>query len=300
VARKPEEIPGFDRLTPRAKLILTGQSVYDRPVDQRGTVSQTASTSQSSSQTTPQVPAKRTIQSLKLSMSQARDVIGSPALTNHYYIDIPLLPNLLDYIKSNYSKEADQIINFVNRKLGFFCSEATLPVSSYATAEVKDNFMGVPQEFAHTRLYTDLDFTFYVDHDYNVLRYFEQWMDFIGSGADDSGELGNVLSKYHDSTNYYRRFRFPDEYKSNRIKIVKFERDYKTGLFYQFVNAFPKGLTSIPVSYGPADLLKVTITFNFDRYIVVRDSIESIKKILSPEEGLARLEDNVRSSQENP
>jgi len=300
VARKPEEIPGFDRLTPRAKLILTGQSVYDRPVDQRGTVSQTASTSQSSSQTTPQVPAKKTIQSLKLSMSQARDVIGSPALTNHYYVDIPLLPNLLDYIKSNYSKEAGQITNFVNRKLGFFCSEATLPVSSYATAEVKDNFMGVPQEFAHTRLYTDLDFTFYVDHDYNVLRYFEQWMDFIGSGADDSGELGNVLSKYHDSTNYYRRFRFPDEYKSNRIKIVKFERDYKTGLFYQFVNAFPKGLTSIPVSYGPADLLKVTVTFNFDRYIVGRDSIESVKKIFSPEENLERLAEQVRSTQENP
>jgi hypothetical protein len=300
VARRPEDIPGFDRLSPRAKLILTGNSVYDRPVDQRGTVSQTASTSQSSSQTTPQVPAKKTIQSLKLSMSQARDVIGSPALTNHYYIDIPLLPNLKDYVKYKHSKEADQIINFVNRKLGFFCSEATLPVSSYATAEVKDNFMGVPQEFAHTRLYTDLDFTFYVDHDYNILRYFELWMDFISSGAEHLGELGNIYSQYNEDTNYYRRFRFPNEYKSNRIKIVKFERDYKTGLFYQFVNAFPKGLTSIPVSYGSAELLKVTVTFNFDRYIVERDSIKSISSILSPEENLERLTEQARSIQENP
>ena len=280
MARKPEDIPGFDRLSPRAKLILTGQSVYDRPVDQRGTVSQTASTSQSSSQTTPQVPAKKTIQSLKLSMSQSRDVIGSPALTNHYYVDIPLLPKLSDFIGYKSKTEVNQINNFVNRKLGFFCSEATLPVSSYATAEVKDNFMGVPQEFAHTRLYTDLDFTFYVDHDYNLLRYFELWMDFISSGADTSEELGSTLSQFNEGKNYYRRFRFPSDYKSDRIKIVKFERDYKTGLYYQFVNAFPKGLTSIPISYGPADLLKVTVTFNYDRYIVERSSMESISSVL--------------------
>lgn len=301
MARKPENIPGFDRLSPRAKLILTGQSVYDRPVDQRGTVSQTASTSQSSSQTTPQVPAKKTIQSLKLSMSQSRDVIGSPALTNHYYVDIPLLPKLSDFIGYKSKTEVNQINNFVNRKLGFFCSEATLPVSSYATAEVKDNFMGVPQEFAHTRLYTDLDFTFYVDHDYNLLRYFELWMDFISSGADTSEELGSTLSQFNEGKNYYRRLKFPSDYKSDRIKIVKFERDYKTGLYYQFVNAFPKALTSIPVSYGPADLLKVTVTFNYDRYIVERSSMESISPLLLLEDQSELDQVNLeRRSQENP
>ena len=39
--------------------------------------------------------------------------------------------------------------------------------------------MGISQEFAHTRLYTDFDFTFYVDNDYNNLRFFEGWIDFI-------------------------------------------------------------------------------------------------------------------------
>ena len=43
--------------------------------------------------------------------------------------------------------------------------------------------MGIPQEFAHTRLYTDIDFTFYVDNDYNNLKVFEGWMDFISSGS---------------------------------------------------------------------------------------------------------------------
>ena len=47
-------------------------------------------------------------------------------------------------------------------QLGLLCSEASLPTSSYATAEVKDNYMGVAQEFAHTRINTDIDFTFYI------------------------------------------------------------------------------------------------------------------------------------------
>jgi hypothetical protein len=54
------------------------------------------------------------------------------------------------------------------------------------------------------------------------------------------------------------------------MTVRKFERDYNRELVYTFVNAFPKGLTSMPVSYGPADLLKVTVTFNYDRYVVSR------------------------------
>jgi len=42
------------------------------------------------------------------------------------------------------------------------------------------------------------------------------------------------------------------------------------------MNAFPKGLTSIPVSYGSADLLKVTVTFNYDRYVVIRKKLSEI------------------------
>ena len=64
------------------------------------------------------------------------------------------------------------------------CFDASLPASALATAEVKDNFMGVPQEFAHSRLYTDIDFSFYIDKDYTLVRIFEGWMDYITSGAE--------------------------------------------------------------------------------------------------------------------
>ena len=88
-------------------------------------------------------------------------------------------------------------------------------------------------------------------------------MDYISGG-------GEFPASSDPSTSGFRRFNFPSNYKVQNMEIIKFEKDYKTTLSYQFVNAFPKGLTPIPVSYGGADLLKVTVSFNYDRYIVKR------------------------------
>ena len=71
-----------------------------------------------------------------------------------------------------------------------------------------------------------------------------------------------------DTTSYYRRMRYPDSYKVNTMYINKFEKDYERTIRYRFVNAFPKAMANIPVTYGSAELLKVTVSFNYDRYIV--------------------------------
>lgn len=156
-------------------------------------------------------------------------------------------------------------------QLSILCHETSLPTSSYATAEVKDNFIGVPQEFAHTRITTDIDFSFYIDRDYKVLMFFEAWMDYI-SGA---GELAQVQSNGSPTPGYYRRFKYPDYYKTDSLYIKKFERDWSatnaTNISYQFINAFPKNVTSIPITYGEAEILKVTVTMNYDRYISRRE-----------------------------
>ena len=203
---------------------------------------------------------------------QPRDVkklFGNLSQTNYYQVDFSSLSTfaqnqeLINYLsKRGVDKE------FISRDAGLLCSEASLPGTSLATAEVKDNFMGVSQEFAHTRLYTDFDFTFYVDNDYKSIKFFEGWIDFISSGSD-AEDGANPLN-----SNYYRRMRYPDTYKCQSMTITKFERNYGRELQYQFINAFPKGMTAIPVSYGGADLLKVTVSFNYDRYIVYKPKIE--------------------------
>ena len=155
--------------------------------------------------------------------------------------------------------------------LGLLCSEASLPTSSYATAEVKDNYMGVSQEFAHTRINTDIDFTFYIDRQYKVLGFFEAWMDFISGGS----KLAQQTKGDSPTPGYYRRFQYPKYYKTDGIFIKKFERDYQTSnatnVSFQLVNAFPKSVTSISVAYGDAEIMKVTVTMNYDRYIMRRE-----------------------------
>ena len=192
-------------------------------------------------------------------LSVAKNLIGPLAQTNHFQVTFSSLrPSVESYLR-DYLK-VDDIRNFLSRRAGILCDSASLPTTAYATAEVRDNFMGVPQQYAHTRIYTDLDFSFYVDEDYNLLKIFEGWMEYISSGAN--------TSTLQDDRAYFRRMRYPDSYKCDTMYINKFEKNFKKTMRYRFVNVFPKAMSAVPVAYGPADILKVNVSFNFDRYIV--------------------------------
>ncbi len=193
-----------------------------------------------------------------ITMSNAKGLIGALAQDNHYVVTFSSLTPQVESYLVRYTGIRN-VKDFLSRKMGILCSDATLPTTAYATAEVKDNFMGVPQQFAHTRIYTDTEFSFYIDEDYTLLKIFEGWMEYISSGAPQVNSSNKA---------YYRRMRYPDNYKCNTMFISKFEKNYKKSLRYGFINAFPKSMGSIPVSYKNADLLKVSVSFNFDRYIV--------------------------------
>ena len=66
--------------------------------------------------------------------------------------------------------------------------------------------------------------------------------------------------------------RYPEEYKCDSTKIVKFDRDYNKQLEYTFYGLFPIALNSTPVSYANSDILKVSASFNFDRYVCGKTS----------------------------
>ena len=192
-------------------------------------------------------------------MSAANRIMGPLAQTNHFLVSLTsLTPEVNSYLQS-YT-DASDFRDFLSQRSGILCSDASLPTTAYATAEVRDNFMGVPQQYAHTRIYTDIDFTFYIDDDYTLLKIFEGWMEYISSGAN--------VALNQQTKSFYRRMRYPDSYKCNTLYINKFEKGFKRTMRYQFINAFPKSMASVPVSYGPADILKVTVSFNYDRYIV--------------------------------
>lgn len=218
-----------------------------------------------------------------INMSNAHVYYGSLAQTNLYQLYITpnwVAPNGMGSFLANSDVQATYNLdqNFITRDLGLLCSEAILPSTAYATSEVKSNFMGVTQEFAHTRMYSDMDLTFYVDNDYKVLGFFEAWMNYI-SGA---GEV--PLDSFNRG--YYRRFNYPDNYKHDGIYIRKFEKNWKdndTSIVYRLKNAFPKSMNSIPVSYGGSEIMKVSIAFNYDYYHVYRAGDAAL--ILSRQKG---------------
>lgn len=192
--------------------------------------------------------------------------LSKVSLNNQYQVHIAGISfELKRYLQQYYDLPND----YANgNKVGIMCAEATLPTSSFATSEVKDNYQGINQQFAHTRIYVDSDFSFYVDQDYNVLKFFEGWMDYV---AGDDNFKGITRT---DDNNYYRRLNYPMNrdnkigYKSGSLTITKFEKnlDPKKSITYEYVNAFPKSMTSIPVQYGGADLVKVNVQFAYDRY----------------------------------
>jgi len=191
-----------------------------------------------------------------------RTKILAPALTSHYEVKIPVGAGTLNSIlKPLLGTDGQEDLNIS-------CSEASLPGSSIATFEIKNDYAGVTERYAHRRMYDDrIDFTFYVDSTkYLPIRFFERWMRFV------TGETGTRTDgETRDLTNpgYHYRMNFPESYRCERgLKIVKFERDYKNRLEYEFIGAYPISVSSMPVSYESSSLLKCSVSMTYLRYVM--------------------------------
>ena len=146
---------------------------------------------------------------------------------------------------------------FISDNVGLLCSDAVLPGSALASVNTTGDFQGLTERFAHTRQFTQISFEFYVDNEYKSLKFLEHWVDFIASGsiADPSSDT------------YHFKMKYPDDYKSNDTRVVKFERNYSQFLEYRFIGLFPISLNSTRVSYNNSQILKATAQFSFDRYV---------------------------------
>ena len=174
------------------------------------------------------------------------------AQTSQYLVKFQLpVSSLRSYLRRKGVND-----RFIADNIGLLCSDAVLPGSALASVDTRGDFQGVIERFAHTRNFTQINLQFYVDNDYKSMKFIEHWMEYITGFNTDSSRDG-----YHFKLNY------PESYKSNETRIVKFERDYNRFLEYRFVGLFPLSLNSTRVSYQGSQVLKASATFSFDRYI---------------------------------
>ena len=186
-------------------------------------------------------------------ISDFKPLVTNLAQTSHYQV---IFGGLNDGL-SNYLDARGVDTRFITESAGLLCSSASIPGSSLATADINGNFMGVQEKMAHTRIFTQMQLEFYVDSDYRMIKFLEHWMEFIASGSGQNP----------GTNEYYYRMQYPSAYKSNSTKIIKFDRDYKRELEYNFIGLFPINMSSVPIQYGSSDILKVSVAFNYERYI---------------------------------
>jgi len=179
------------------------------------------------------------------------------AQTSVYSVKIDTNDNHKSFLRSRGTLDYERI--------NLLCCDAVLPGTSLATHEVTNDYAGVTEKMAYRRIYDDsLDLSFYVDGKYDVLTFFDAWMDYV-TGQGTTFET----SIYENSSAYYR-MNYPSNYKSN-IEITKFEKDNTKSqhrvMNYKFIGAFPTNIVSMPISYNSSEILKCTVSFSYIRYI---------------------------------
>jgi hypothetical protein len=214
------------------------------------------------------MPKARTIADIKSKLLH-------PALTSHFEVTIPVPTGLQGSGGQQYfaANGISQFTGINQDTLNLLCCDTVLPGSNIGTMDITGDYHGVTVRHANRRIYDDrIDMTFYVDaENYLPIRYFETWIKYIV--GESMSETGNRPGS--KKPNYFYRLNYPDLYIAKQgLSVTKFERTGSkssyTGktLTYQFVNAFPISITSMPVSYETSSLLKCTVSFSYIRYYV--------------------------------
>lgn len=201
------------------------------------------------------------IQPQRKSLSQVKAQLLNPATTSHFQVSV-------SFQKSGIKSFQQQLgLNLDQNRLNILCSDASLPGSRFLTQELNNNFTGVRERHVYRRSYDEqINLSFYCDADqYLPIRFFESWMNYIANTTTS----GDTSVK---NENYFYRVKFPKDYFGD-LEITKFEKNLDSRrkskiLTYKFVNCFPLGVNSMPVSYDASRLLKCTVGMAYTRYFI--------------------------------
>lgn len=198
-------------------------------------------------------------------IADIKPLLTNLAQTSHYQVFFGGIPTQLQA----YIAKRGVTSLFTGESAGLLCYRASLPTTSFFPKYVDGNFTGVMEKFALSRQYNEISLDFYVDSNYLIIKFFESWMEFIASGSHNPIDtLAGPVSQ--SRSNYFTRMQYPEYYKTNRTRIIKFDRDYQAEIEYTFIGLWPVSMSPPEISYVQSDALKVSVSFQYDRYIAGR------------------------------
>ena len=218
---------------------------------------------------------------------------------------VPAFNNVYDVwidFNSAFSDDGSTLAGFINSYgmnnsnltanpgdyLALFCSEAVLPSTNIEVSSVRGLRQGIAQGYAAYRSFPDVTLTFYSQRDYFTNDVFNAWTEYISpTHVHGTTKFGESTKDRMNDKFAYRKIKYPNTYKCD-MKITAFTRDivskwdrlYKNGhvevpnsIQYTLMNAFPVSVVASPLAFGDAELLKTTVTFNYETYYTDRTKV---------------------------
>jgi hypothetical protein len=158
------------------------------------------------------------------SLSQFTSELRSRSISkpNMYYVEIVPPPIFSSNTKGFVAREQNLV--------SMFCHTAMTPQSTIST---QDNYIeaGTRRKYAYDQDYQNLTLSFYVDQQFAVKRFFDQW------------KQGIVTQR--------RIFNYPEQYTAESLNLYILDSTGKATYKYEYSKIFLKSLNAIELSYGP-------------------------------------------------
>lgn len=207
-------------------------------------------------------------------------------------------PNIADQNIRNTAGDYDKFANNNNSKLNFLCDELFTPGVNYSYGTSKGLYNGNDVKYAYGKTYSDISMSFSLDRNSYPKKFFDTWMRVIAD--TDNGAQDNINSPI--------LLNYPDDYcadiiivklerDTTRIGNVNIDpltnvalsaipgvNSLLVGLggvlslatsngkilssIYHVKRAFPSSITPIQLSNGMSNLLKINVTFTYQRWWV--------------------------------
>ncbi len=216
---------------------------------------------------------------------------GGISASNLYQfsIDAGSQGGMRQYLADNNFTGTDTGDDIVN--LNLLCNEIQLPGVTYSSHDLTQPKKGITQKMATSKVFNELDVSFYCDAESMPLVFFRSWQDYIMGGLENpqfAYSESNTLSKYAHQAyaqRYYHSYTCDILiHKLEKYGIDKFDfdsyddlgrkKDYKVGFHARLAKAYPYTVSSIPYSAGAAQLVKVTVGFYYEYSHLIQATTE--------------------------
>ena len=155
------------------------------------------------------------------------------------------------------------------RDMHFFCDSTFFPGRNMATVEYRAGSVSEP--FIHSNNFAEtITLTFNLTNDMFIKRLFDEWQDYIMPLTNKERKVRTNIMRYPNS--YRGKFdlvKLDSELKSGGIdgfgpgQSLNFD-----GYTVQILDAFPKQVDAMNVSFASQEALKLTVQMAFSRWIM--------------------------------